>query len=372
MTETYKGSILIVDDIIENLMVLVEELPLAGYGVRVFSDGQSALASARYEPPDLVLLDVSMPGMNGFEVCEALKADPALVDIPVIFLSASGDTFDKLQGFEAGGVDYITKPFQFEEVLVRINTHLTIIQQKQELLRRSQQDIEYLEYLNELKDDLVRTARHDLRNPLTVFNLTLELLHDHGRLDDEKGQRYFQNLTDSTRYMQDLITNILDLAKLQVGDSLEIDNFPLDNLVKRVLNALFPLAEEKQIALNYHTQDPERYVWIDNQQIQQVLSNLIINALKYTPSRGEINIHLEYDETAFQIIISDNGLGIPSEQIPHIFDRFYRVNTSQHMEVQGTGLGLYIVKRIVDQHNGTIEVASEIGQGTTFTISIPQ
>ncbi|MBZ0304490.1 MAG: response regulator, partial [Anaerolineae bacterium] len=185
-----RGVILIVDDIPTNLEVLMEFLESSGYRVRVATDGESALEQIDYAAPDIILLDVMMPGIDGFETCQRLKENPVTRDIPVIFMTALSDTVDKVRGFELGAADYVTKPLHKEEVVARVNAHLMLYRQKQEIERLRQQDRVYYEKLSQIKDDILSTASHDLKNPLAGFMASIYLLGQHLPKEDKKGRQY--------------------------------------------------------------------------------------------------------------------------------------------------------------------------------------
>ncbi|NLF97743.1 MAG: response regulator, partial [Candidatus Riflebacteria bacterium] len=212
MPDSTKPTIMIVDDTPENLQLLREMFDNAEYRVVAFPSGKLALAAACKNPPDIILLDINMPEMDGFEVCRQLKADEALKEIPIIFVSALSETQDKVRAFTAGGVDYVTKPFQFEEVRARVRTHLDLCRARRELKRQNDILHENLR-LRELVDQI---SRHDLKSPLTVFlNIPEMLLEEENLLPDQK--ELLQLLSSSGRRMSEMIRRSLDLIKMEKG-----------------------------------------------------------------------------------------------------------------------------------------------------------
>lgn len=365
-----RADILIVDDMPANLQLLVSNLTIHGYHVRAAADGPLALMAARADKPDLILLDVMMPHMNGFEVCEILKQDSSLKDVPVIFISAADDVESKVRGFEVGGADYISKPFQFAEVLARIQTHLTLYRQRIQLEEDHQQDLQYFEMITRLKDELMSEASHDLKNPLHIIKLLTELLRPLVS-EDEKGERYLNAIDKQVSMMQQLLNDVLDLLKLETGRALVYDRVNLSEFVADILEDFEFPARAKQIQLDFTPLSQKIDVTIDRRRIRQVLHNLLSNALKYTPDQGQVRVNMHQSQKDVTIEVEDTGLGIPDHDLPHIFEKFYRVQNSDHTAVEGTGLGLAIAKSIVEQHGGQIGVESYEKQGSKFHVVLP-
>ena len=207
-------SILMVDDTPANLELLTVMLKVRGYKVRAAISGKLALQAARNAPPDLILLDINMPVMNGYEVCAELKSDEKLKDIPVIFLSALSETMDKVKAFGAGGVDYITKPFQFEEVEARVETHLELRRQK----RRLQENLDDLHALEKTRDSLVHMIIHDLRSPLTGIHGFLELIREDEKKDlPKKLSHFIEEALKAAKQMIGIVNDVLDASKMEEG-----------------------------------------------------------------------------------------------------------------------------------------------------------
>lgn len=367
------STILVVDDVLENVEVLINILKRQGYAVSVAEDGKTALQKVKAEKPNLILLDIMMPGgMDGFELCRHIKADDDTGDIPVIFVTALSETETIVRGFEVGGVDFITKPFRAREVMARVRTHLTLQQQKDEIRRLREQDRRYYEKLSQIKDDVMHMTSHDLKNPLNNVKSAVALLRRYGRVDDDTGAYYLDVIEESTRQMHGLIDGILDLAKLETGQSLQHEAIHLRPLLESILSVFDFQAHEQDIELRYQPPPDDLTIYADAERLEQAIQNLLSNALKYTDPGGSVSLAAETGGNHVLLSVQDSGIGVPKEDIPHLFDKFYRVNADGgKSDAEGTGLGLAIVKSIVEQHGGQVWVESEVGQGTRFNIQLP-
>lgn len=369
---TNTADILIVDDTTANLNVLSTMLSQRGYRIRAAINGEMALKSARKTPPDLILLDIQMPGMNGYEVCIQLKSDEHTRHIPIIFVSALDAVSDKIKAFQVGGVDYISKPYHLEEVLARVQNQLTLYRQRREIEMLREKDRLYYEELSRTKDHFVNMASHDLKSPLAVVMGYVSLLEDCESIrGDPAASQYLDRIRNGADNMLRLITDLLDLARIETGLSLTLSPTPILPFLEDSLADLELPAREKQIALIYHPPDADFDMMIDASKIRQVINNLVSNALKYTPGGGRVELSAAWEAEHLHILVTDTGLGIPAEDIPHIFDKFYRVRRADHMAVEGTGLGLSIARAIVEQHQGTIWAESELGVGTSIHVVLP-
>ncbi len=363
--------ILIVDDTPENLEVLKRILSRNGFNVLTAADGETALTIAKEHQPQLILLDVMMPGaFNGFEVCELLKRNTDTGHIPVIFVTSLSDASNVVHGFDVGAVDYIVKPFNAGEVLARVNTHLTLLRQRHEIEHLREQDRLYYQKISEMKEEVMQMTSHDLKNPLNNVRVAVSLLRRHGRIDDDEGQDYLDILEASAQQMQTLIASILDLAKIETGQALNYQAVSLADFVQHQVMLFQLTAQQSAITLHYVPSSADVEVIMDADRIGQVLQNLLSNAIKYTGQGGTVTIRTQVITDWVQIDVEDNGQGIPMEALPHLFDKFYRVpnNTDQ---IEGTGLGLSIAKSIMHQHGGSIHAESIVGTGSLFTVRLP-
>lgn len=366
------ADILVVDDKPENLELLVSMLEKHDFRIRPAINGEMALRAAFNSPPDLILLDISMPEMNGYEVCLALKENELTNDIPVLFVSAFDDPIDKVQAFAAGGVDYITKPFHLEEVLARIQTHLTLYHQRLEIKALREQERQHFLHVSQLKDQFVRTVSHDLKNPLSVINAYASLIKAKLSADaDPKILDYVARVEDGVAKMTTLIHDLLDLSKIEEGEELILEDVRLGEFLQFQYWDFKISASQKHIKLTFVPPDEHLTVPINQVRMGQVISNLLSNAVKYTPEGGTIDLTAIAENANVVISVRDTGLGIPEEDLPLLFDKFHRVHSDEHLKQEGTGLGLAIVKGVVEQHQGEIWVESELGVGSTFFISLP-
>lgn len=371
------SNILIVDDEPNNLKVLFNLLSEYDYIVRAARDGASALESARINPPDLILLDIKMPKMDGYAVCRELKADSRTAHIPIIFVSAMNHVEDIVAAFNSGGVDYVTKPFQFEEVIARVKTHLTLVHQQNKLRWQSEQlelmaqrDRERFEKITQMREQFVRGAAHDLKNPLTLVGGYAEMmLRMEPVRKDPLLKEMVQEIEASGSEMLDLIRNMLDVLRFQNTVVLEKEKIDLNRIVEDVVITYQSIAYAKDIDLDYSSQYSEIYVDADAKLIQRVVENLVSNAIKYSPNNTHIHVSTTCQEGKAVMLVSDQGYGIPEYEMPLLFDPFYRAESTSD-KADGTGLGLSIAKEIIDQHGGHIEVASQEGEGSEFKVML--
>jgi signal transduction histidine kinase len=361
------ASILMVDDTPANMDLLSGMLKVRGYKVRAAISGKLALQAARNDPPDLILLDVNMPEMNGYEVCQELKADEKLKDIPVIFLSALNDTIDKVKAFGAGGVDYITKPFQFEEVEARVETHL-------ELRRRSrllQAAYDKLSELEKLRDSLVHMIVHDLRSPLAGISAYLELIGE--SKNNPLSAEQTANIAEArktARQMIQIVSDVLDVSKMEGGQmKLSLEKCDLGATVKECLTGFKALSRNRTIEFT----PPAKPVTVpaDREIILRILQNLMGNALKFTRDDGLIRVDITPAGDKARVSVHDDGPGIAPEYRRKIFDKFAQVELPAGRPKYSTGLGLAFCKLAVEAHGGAIGVDSEEGKGSTFWFELP-
>jgi two-component system sensor histidine kinase/response regulator len=369
-------TIMVVDDVPANVRLLGGILRAQGYQVRECHSGPEALAAAAEHPPDMILLDIMMPAMNGYEVCERLKADGRFASIPVIFLSSLSDAPDKVQAFAAGGVDYITKPFQIEEVQARVETHLKIRRLQVELETRNRDLVESSERLRELealRDSLVHMLIHDLRNPLTAIAMFASLLETVELKNlSEKGRGYVGNIMKSTDFLTEMISSVLDVSKMESGQmQLKLADCDLGAIAREVVSRLEALKGERQIELAL----PGQPVLLrgDAQLLSRLVQNLVGNALKFVPVRtGKIEIALDSTGRRVRCTVRDNGPGIPPEHREKVFDKFWQGAAREQGFKYSSGLGLTFCKLVVAAHGGRIGVESEVGAGSTFWFELPQ
>jgi signal transduction histidine kinase len=361
-----QATIMVVDDTPTNLKLLQEILQVKNYRVLTIPDGQMALSAAASHPPDLILLDINMPGMNGFEVCERLKAEAALGEIPVIFITALAEPADKVRAFAVGGVDYVTKPFQAEEVQARVETHLTLYRQKRQL----QASYEHLRELETLRDSLVHMVVHDMRSSLMIVLGRLKMAQ---RLPQpERGTKNITKALETTHWLVEMVNSLLDMSKMEAGQlTPKVSSVDLNELVTEMLPQMEPFQGQRRLTFT----SPEPIVAIpgDPTLLRRVLQNLMVNALKFTaPAEGRITVSLATVGGGWvRVSVADNGPGISPEYQEKVFDKFYQVAARQQGEIRSTGLGLTFCKMTVEAHGGRIGLDSAKNQGSTFWFELP-
>jgi len=397
-TEENKGNILIVDDTPENLQVLSATLLDRGYKVRGVINGKMAIRAARAGSPDLILLDIKMPEMDGYEVCLQLKTDPKTSEIPVIFISALDEVLDKVTAFQVGGVDFITKPFHVAEVLARIEHQLTIQRLKKQLLDRNtelQQEIIERKKAEEAaaaaslaKSQFVANMSHELRTPLNAILGFTEVMSR----DSFLGHENLENLriiNRSGQHLLELINDVLDLSKIEAGIiALDERSFDLYQLLD-TLEEMFQIqAETKNLQLKFFVQpNVPQYIKTDEKKLRVCLINLLGNALKFTLDGGRICLRVSLESKQqlaeseiypnstsgepFLIVfeVEDTGVGIAAAEIDTLFDAFVQTEAGRNA-ADGTGLGLTITKKYVQIMGGDIGLKSVLGEGTSFKFNI--
>ncbi len=306
--------------------------------------------------------------MNGYEVCERLKADEQLTDIPVIFISALDETMDKVKAFKVGGVDYVTKPFQFEEVEARVATHLELRRQKFLL----QESYDRLRELEVLRDDLVHMIVHDMRTPLTAiygFLQTLEMIEGENLSAD--GREFVDTAPASTRQLVEMVSSLLDISKMEAGEmTLNLTQSDLRAIAREALARVAPLKGGRQLTLS-GTDEPVM-VMADAELIARVFQNLLGNALKFTPDDGRITVSIETSADTIRVLVQDTGPGIPAQHREKIFEKFFQVENRSNTMKYSTGFGLTFCKLAVEAHGGRIGVDTEEGSGSTFRFTLPR
>ena len=360
------ASILVVDDTLPNLELLSEMLKARGYRVRPVPSGDLALQAAKSSPPDLILLDIHMPEMDGYEVCERLKADEKLQDIPVLFISGLSETTDKVKAFGVGGADYITKPFQFEEVEARVATHLELRRQRRQL----RESYEQLQKLEGLRDDLTHMIVHDLRTPLTNIIGNLQTLQE-ADYDRELTQEFVPVAVEAGQTLLGMVNDLLDISKLEAGQMvLEMTEFSVAEMIEAALGSVRGLAEQKSLELSADVAPPDLRLRADEDKMRRVLTNLLGNAVKFT-REGSVRVQARGEDGGVLISVADTGEGLPQADREHIFEKFSQVETRSAGHKMSTGLGLTFVKLAVEAHGGKVWVESKVDQGSTFHVSLP-
>ncbi len=355
-------DIIIVDDVAANLKVLGEILKGEGYRVRPVLSGLQALQAAEKEKPDLIILDVMMPAMNGYEVAGRLRKDPKLNDIPIIFISALNDGEDIIKAFQSGGVDYIAKPFKAEEVKARIATHLKISQQNQELHR-----------LNIEKDKFFSIIAHDLRGPMGGFMGLTEIMADESQIfSEEERKELALDLKNSAQSTFNLLEQLLEWSQMERG----LTDFKPQTLLLRDLTekSILPILESAKVkALEISIDIPNTLVFFaDRNMVQTILRNLTSNAIKFTPEGGKVSISARKEgNDTVRIAVEDTGIGMNPQMVENLFRIDINTKRPGTNGEHSTGLGLILCKEFIEKNGGHISVASQLGQGSVFSFTLP-
>ncbi len=358
-------TVLIVDDTPANLDLLQKILANKGLSISVAPNGEVALKIVSSIMPDLILLDIMMPGIDGFETCKKLKSDPITKDIPVIFLSAKSETADIVQGFLVGGLDYITKPIKVEEVLARVKTQL-------ELRIKTKKLIETQRNLERSNQDLLEFASfvsHDLKAPLRNISQLGEFLkQDYGDQLEETGQGYIDKISVVTDRMAHLIDGLLEFSQI-TEDTKAFESLDLKEIIQGVLDNLQVSIKEIKGIIQIGDLPTIKG---EPSLLLQLFQNLIANSLKFQRSEKPpvINVYSQSTNPEFcEIIVEDNGIGFDEKYAEEIFLPLRRLVSKGQYE--GSGIGLATCKKIVDYHKGSISCRSQPGKGTQFIISLP-
>ena len=359
--------ILLVDDNLQNLKVLGNMLQETGYHLLFAKNGIQALEAVRNRKPDLILLDIMMPDLDGFEVCRQLKQNVQTNDIPIIFLTARVEPEDIIKGLELGAVDYVTKPFNHKELISRVKTHLELKVAREELARK----VEELNQANATKEKLLSIISHDLVNLFnSLINLSNLLTEPEKPLSIEQKDKYLLMISQSSNQGYHLLRNLLDWLRNQMG-TLKIvpTTVNLKPLVERNIEFLSSQAKNKNITLG-STINSETWVLADPNMLDTVIRNLLANAIKFTPRDGEVNISAQERDTIMEISVIDTGIGIKREDLQQIFQSSHHTTIGTGNE-KGTGIGLNLCKEFVEKNAGKIGVESEVGKGSRFYIQLP-
>ena len=353
------AHILLVDDNPDNLSFLLEILDNRQYEIRIARDGRSALEIVKFEHMDLILLDIMMPGMNGFEVCAKLKSDNATREIPVIFMSALNETVNKVRGLELGAVDYITKPIQVEEVMARIKIHLKLRQ----LMQKEKE-------VSDLRSYFISMASHDLRSPLNIVSTSAYMLR---RFSEEMSvddmQKKLEMIELSAKRMIDILDNILTLNNVTSSRlSIQKEKLNYVKLCREVIEE-FQLIFENSHVLELICAETDIQMNADPKIIWHILYNLISNAVKFSPKGRGISVKIFKENAEIVTQISDHGIGIPESDRQKIFEPHYRGGNVG--DIKGEGMGLSIVRQLIALHYGRITTDSDIRKGTVFSVYLP-
>jgi two-component system sensor histidine kinase/response regulator len=363
-----KNLILVVDDNPENLKVLGQIVRKKGHNLTFAQDGEGALLSIKSKKPDLILLDIMMPNMDGYEVCKRLKENVDTKDIPIIFLTARAEQEDIIKGLELGAMDYVTKPFNARELLVRVGTHLDL-KNARDTIAHQKKD---LEIANAAKDKFFSIIAHDLGN---LFNGLLSfsdiLTNKTIALSEREKEEFLGIIQESSQQGFALLRNLLEWSRVQTG---RIHFQPEYQNLKGVVDANIVLLRGNIKAKNINMLSdisPSLEVFADSNMFNTVIRNILSNAVKFTPEEGKITVSARKNGKFAKISVTDTGIGIADSELPKLFKIDVNYTTLGTNKEKGTGLGLILCKEFVEKNGGEIWVESEEGKGSTFYLTLP-
>lgn len=364
-TDAQKGKkpvILIVDDVPRNIQVLGALLNKPEYNLAVAMNGQQALDTVSKIKPDLILLDVMMPVMDGHEVCRRLKQNETTRDIPVIFITAKSETDDIITGFELGAVDYITKPFIGSELIARVKTHLALKVTKESL----QEEIA-------TKNKFFSIISHDLRGSFGIILSFVQLIQENkDYLSTEELNELLEDIGKTSKNTLDLLDNLLEWARAQTGRlNFNPEKLPVKALSASIIQSLNEIASNKNIDLDSSV-ETDHEVFADKNMVLLVIRNLVSNAIKFTPQKGKITVSSFSEDGFVKIAVADSGVGIDKNKMDSLFKIDMKVSTPGTENEQGNGLGLVLCKEFVEHNGGKIGIESELNKGTTVWFTLPK
>ena len=351
VTQTTKGNyILAVDDIPDNLLLIQLSLEQEGHQVVVANDGKTALKQIKKAPPSLILLDVMMPGMDGYEVTRRIREDRNIPFIPILLVTAREES-SLVAGLDAGADEFVRKPFQIDELQARVRSMLRL---KETIDQR---------------ENFVSCLTHDLRTPLVAANRMLDLIQQQafGDVNNEQ-QEAIASILSSNQNMLEMLNTLLETHQYELGQkTLSFIPVNLQQLIVEVVTELQPLAIEKGIELEQDIASEVPEIKGDRLELRRVFTNLIGNAIKFT-DKGAVKVSLDHNESQVLVAVEDTGIGISPQDQKAVFQRYHQGNHRR----SGKGLGLYLCQQIINAHQGQITVTSEVGKGTTFSFWFPK
>jgi len=367
---TRKATILVVDDTPDNL-ALMSNLLKTDYKVKIANNGEHALRiAATGAAPDLILLDIMMPGMDGYEVCRRLKHSPATANIPVIFLTARTEVEDEQKGLELGAADYIAKPVSPPIVMARVKNHLSL-KMMADFLQEKNVELEIARRVadkaNLAKSDFLSSMSHELRSPLNAILGFAQLMEIEAPPPSPSQKESITQILQAGWHLLTLINEVLDLAKIESGRvPMTEERVSLAEVMLETEGMIEPLAQQRGVKVNFPPPDIPHFVLADRTRVKQVLINLLSNAVKYNFEHGTVEVQCtDHAPGHIRVSITDTGAGLPPEQLAQLFQPFNRLGQEAGVE-EGTGIGLVVAKRLVELMGGTIGVESTVGTGSRF------
>ena len=361
-------TILVVDDVVSNVLLLKILLTKENFKVLTANNGYTCIEIAQNNHPDLILLDVMMPDINGFETAEKLKSDPATADIPIIFLTALNAPSDLVKGFQVGANDFLTKPFNKEELVMRVMRQIQLVFAKRII---ESQNAELKRTISN-RDKMYSVIAHDLRSPMASIRMVLNLLVS--TISSELiGEELFSLLDKANKESEethDLLDNLLKWTKSQTGRLHVVhQNFDISDVLIGIEDIFSLIAENKKQKINFDKQTGSIMVRADKDMLNTVLRNFMSNAIKFTPEGKDIDILVDKQDKFVKVSIRDHGVGISPERIATLFSAGQTTYGTNNEE--GSGLGLQLCQDFARKNGGDVMVESVLGEGSTFSVFVP-
>ena len=361
-------TILVVDDVVSNVLLLKILLTKENFKVLTANNGYTCIEIAQNNHPDLILLDVMMPDINGFETAEKLKSDPATADIPIIFLTALNAPSDLVKGFQVGANDFLTKPFNKEELVMRVMRQIQLVFAKRII---ESQNAELKRTISN-RDKMYSVIAHDLRSPMASIRMVLNLLVS--TISSELiGEELFSLLDKANKESEethDLLDNLLKWTKSQTGRiNVVHQNFDISDVLIGIEDIFSLIAENKKQKINFDKQTGSIMVRADKDMLNTVLRNFMSNAIKFTPEGKDIDILVDKQDKFVKVSIRDHGVGISPERIATLFSAGPTTYGTNNEE--GSGLGLQLCQDFARKNGGDVMVESVLGEGSTFSVFVP-
>lgn len=356
------GKILIVDDNLKNIELAVSLLQSENYEIAIANSGADALEILKEFLPDLILLDIMMPEMDGYDVCKQIMQQDTYKDIPILFLTAKTETEDIVKGFKSGGVDYIKKPFNQDELIVRVSTHIN--------LKRS---MDTVKKQNEEKTALLSITAHDLKNPLqAIWGLldVLELKID--RLEKEDILEILYDIKNSTKTAIHITKDLLDLHKYEAGKfNLMLTTFSPIDIMLELIDKYRRIAQEKNIKIKFDCKISDISIYADKGKTERIFENLLSNSVKFSPFKTTVTVSIAKIQNRCRIVFKDEGPGISDDDRKQLFKKFSKLSAKPTGGETSSGLGLSIVKLLTEAMDGIVYCSSEPEHGAEFIVEFP-
>lgn len=367
MNEFDNDLVLIVDDNPNNIQVVATSIAEYGYELGMAMSAKEAYKFLEESMPQLILLDVDMPEIDGYEVCSTLKKNPKYKDIPIIFLTVKDEKDDVVKAFDLGAVDYVVKPFNRKELISRIKTHLSLKKANDELQRKNLE----LENAMKMKDEFLILMTHEFKTPINVIHASLQIIEKiYGHELGNRLKKYLGSIKLNSFRQLRLVNNLLDITRINTEHfKINKSNVDIVFISNSIVKSVDTYAKQKGLELNFSSNVDNLEIAIDEEKYERILLNLLSNAIKFTPKDKSIYVNVSQRNNKAIITVKDEGIGIPKEKQGIIFERFVQVDNSLSRQAEGTGIGLALVKSMVNAMGGEVEVDSEFGKGSIFTVT---